>query len=73
MKLNYSLADMSHKYNFVDWKKKGTELCYYTAVKEDQCSLTEDTKEALQHRIDPNIMESERLAVECMVYTPGSK
>ena len=35
--------------------------------------LPPETKDVLQHRVDPNIREVERKAVEAILYTPGSE
>ncbi len=33
--------------------------------------LPTETKDVLQHRVDPNIREAERRTIDAMLYTPG--
>ncbi len=49
-------------------------LCYFTHRQEQGMDkLPPETKDVLQHRVDPNIREVERKAVEAILYTAGSE
>ena len=49
-------------------------LCFFTRRKEEGIDqLPPETKDVLQHRVDPNVREPERRAVEALLYTAGSR
>ena len=54
--------------------KAADHLCYFTQrQKEGTDRLSSETRDVLQHRVDPNAREADRRAVETLLYTPGSK
>lgn len=54
--------------------KAADHLCYFThRQKEGTNRLSSETRDVLQHRVDPSARESDRMAVETLLYTPGSK
>ena len=60
-----------HHEHIENWADK---LAFYTQAKEARKHvLPKDTKEALQHKIDPNMGERERKTVQALLYTSGGK
>ena len=54
--------------------KAAAHMCYFTRRREQGVDrLPPETKDALQHRVDPNVQQAERRAVEALLYTAGSK
>ena len=53
-------------------EQAANHLCFFTSRK-DQHKLTPETKDVLQHRVNPNIGEGARSTVEALLYTPGSQ
>ena len=54
--------------------KAADHLCYFTQrQKEGTDRLSSETRDVLQHRVDPNAREADRRVVETLLYTPGSK
>ena len=54
--------------------KAADHLCYFTQrQKEGTNRLSSETRDVLQHRVDPSARENDRMAVETLLYTPGSK
>ena len=63
--------DAPHHDQIETWADR---LAFYTQAKEaGKHILPKDTKEALQHKIDPNIGERERKTVQALLYTSGGK
>lgn len=61
--------DTPHHNHIEDWAEK---LAFYSQAKRDgKHKLPKDTKEALQHKIDPNMREKERKTVQALLYTGG--
>ena len=57
-----------------DVNKAVSYLAYFTSCWADgKGILAAETKDVLQHCVDPNIRELERKAVETLLYTPGRK
>ncbi|CAH1774894.1 unnamed protein product [Owenia fusiformis] len=55
-------------------ERAASYLCYFTRRKEDGVDkLPPDTKHVLQHRINPNVREVDKKAIEALLYTPGNK
>ena len=49
-------------------------MCYYMRRRADGAgSLPPETKDVLQHRLDPSVRQPSRCTVEALLYTPGSQ
>ena len=49
-------------------------LCYYTnMIKEKKHILSDNTRGALQTKVDPNMSERERKSIQALLYTGGGK
>lgn len=61
-------------YHHAAVESAAAHLCYFTRRREEGMDrLSPETKDVLQHRVDPNVQEPERKAVEALLYTVGSK
>ena len=59
--------------HYLDYEKGAQLLCDFASRRASgRENLPKDTKDALQQRVDPNLWETERQAVESLLYTPGS-
>ena len=49
------------------------EVCYFARKRNtDRAELSDETREVLERRLDPNIKEPNRTTVTCVTYVPGN-